>query len=83
MASSKEAVVERLLLAVVWVAVMAGDTASNPAMAKGGTNAHEMASEHRDIEPGITDSIGFTGCGRGRYRDSRTHKCVGPADVGR
>lgn len=56
--------------------------AYNPAMAKGGTNSHEMTSTRQDDVP-ATSSISFTGCGRGRYRDAHTNKCVGPADVGR
>jgi hypothetical protein len=49
--------------------------ANNPAIAKGGTNSHEMTSTRQDDVP-ATSSISFTGCGRGRYRDAHTNKCV-------
>jgi hypothetical protein len=78
---------------IVLFAVLAGDPAvnlaANPAMAAG-TNSHEMASQHLPIAragvpmPSMPPPSEFlTGCGRGRYRDARTHGCVGPADIGR
>jgi hypothetical protein len=73
----------RFLLAVALFTV-----ASNPAMAKGGTNMHEMASSHSVVRAGPpTLSLPpprefLTGCGRGRYRDPHTQKCRGPADLG-
>jgi hypothetical protein len=69
----------RFLLAVAWFAVICG----NPALAKGGTNMHEMASSRHDDDPSITGSIGFAGCGRWRYRDCHTHRCVGPTNFRR
>jgi hypothetical protein len=60
--------VKRFPLVIAWFAVIAFDRA----MAKGGTNMHEMASSrHEDEKPNFMNSIGFIGCGRGRYRDSR------------
>ena len=70
--------VKYFLLAVAWFAVLA----ANSAMAKGGTNSHEIASPRQDDDP-TTSSTSFTGCGRGRYRDARTHRCVGPANLPR
>lgn len=32
-------------------------------------------------EPSIVPSDALGGCGRGRYRDLKTHACRGPADV--
>jgi hypothetical protein len=55
-----------------------------PALCKGGTNMHEFASARAGI-PSFTlppASQTLAGCGRGRYRDPRTHKCRGPADIG-
>jgi hypothetical protein len=58
------------------------------ALAKGGTNMHEMASSHSVVRAGPpTLSLPpprefLTGCGRGRYRDPHTQKCRGPADLG-
>jgi hypothetical protein len=72
----------RFLLAVACFTVIATNPASNPALAKGGTNMHEMASSRHD-DSSVTNAIGFTGCGRGRYRDCHTHRCVGPADFRR
>jgi hypothetical protein len=68
----------RFLLAVALFTV-----ASNPAMAKGGTNMHEMASSRHDNKPNVTNSIYFTGCSCGRYRNYRTHKYIIPADFWR
>jgi hypothetical protein len=56
------------------------------ALAKGGTNMHEplpvtraaMLPTHQFSLP----TGGFEGCGRGRYRDPRNHRCHGPADFG-
>jgi hypothetical protein len=31
--------------------------------------------------PSVSPQDFLAGCGRGRYRDSATHKCRGPADV--
>jgi hypothetical protein len=70
--------VKHVLLAVAWFAVMA----SSSAIARGGTNSHEMASTHEDDDAPV-GSISFTGCGHGRYRDPHTNRCVGPADVAR
>lgn len=78
---------KRFLLAAVCFAAIA----SNPAMAKGGTNFHEMSASRQvpvvragvptlSLPPG---SEFLTGCGRGRYRDPATHGCRGPADIGR
>jgi hypothetical protein len=56
------------------------------ALGKGGTNMHEMLSTSRasvvpTFDPSsLIQSLG--GCGRGRYRDTHTHKCRGPADFG-
>jgi hypothetical protein len=68
-----------LLLAVAWFAVID----SYPAMARGGTNMHEMASSRHNNQANVTNSIGFTGFGHGRYCGYRTHKCVRPADFWR
>ena len=64
--------------------------ASHPAMAKGGTNMHEMASQQPPVAragppmPSLPPPTEFlTGCGRGRYRDPATHHCRGPADIWR
>jgi hypothetical protein len=65
----------RFLLAIVWLAVVA----NAPAVARGGTEAHELVSTRHDDDP-ITNSLG---CGRGRYRDPHTHACIGPADLRR
>jgi hypothetical protein len=56
------------------------------ALGKGGTNMHERLSASRasvvpTFDPAsLIQSLG--GCGRGRYRDTHTHKCRGPADFG-
>jgi hypothetical protein len=50
--------VKRFLLAVACLAVIA----SNTAMARGGTNMHEMASSRHDGDPSMNDS-GFVGSG--------------------
>jgi hypothetical protein len=50
-----------------------------------GTNIHEMASSRASVVPAIEPSSlvqSFRGCGHGRYRDTHTHKCRGPADFG-
>ena len=70
--------VKHFLLAVACFAVLAG----NSAMAKGGTNSHEIASPRQDDDP-TTSSTSFTGCGRGRYRDARNNRCIGPANLPR
>ena len=33
--------------------------------------------------PSLSPTELLGGCGRGRYRDAETHRCRGPADVGR
>jgi hypothetical protein len=48
------------------------------ALAKGGTNMHEMASSRHDDRP-VTNWICFTGCGCGRYHNYRIHKRIIPA----
>ena len=74
----REAPIKYFLLAVAWFAV----SASNSVMARGGTNAHEMAStRHHDDVP--LSSMRFVDCDRERYRDFRTERCVGTADVAR
>lgn len=67
---------KRFLVAVACFAVVA----SNPVLAKGGTNMHEMASSRHDDETG---SVGFAGCSRARHRDCHTHRCVSPTDYWR
>ena len=76
----------RFLLSVACFAVFG----SNLAMAKGGTNMHEFASQRHPVAragaptlslPPPSEFLG--GCGRGRYRDPATHVCRGPGDVGR
>ena len=54
-------------------------------LGKGGTNMHEGLAGSRAAVPTYEPTLpseGFGGCGRGRYRDPRTHKCRGPADFG-
>ena len=66
-----------LLALVFWVP---GD-----AQGKGGTNMHEKLVEPKANVPTPQPPLlneSFGGCGRGRYRDPRTHKCRGPADFG-
>jgi hypothetical protein len=66
-------------------------TAPNVAQAKGGTfhlfsaQAAEAATgSHAGISNQSEPSNTFwIGCGRGRYRDAHSFKCVGPADVAR
>jgi hypothetical protein len=53
------------------------------ALGKGGTNMHELSNSRRatpSYEPTLPSET-FGGCGRGRYRDPRTRKCRGPADL--
>ena len=50
------------------------------ALGKGGTNMHELANTRATVPQSPFPSDGSVGCGRGRYRDPRTHKCRGPAD---
>jgi hypothetical protein len=55
------------------------------AQGKGGTNMHEKLPNSNANVPTSQPPLlneGFSGCGRGRYRDPRTHKCRGPADFG-
>jgi hypothetical protein len=54
------------------------------ALGKGGTNMHERLSASPAAIPTYEPTLprGFGGCGRGRYRNPRTHKCRGPADFG-
>ena len=59
--------------------------AVNSALAKGGTIMHERLSTSRADTPTYQPSLpskGFGACGRGRYREPRTHKRRGPADFG-
>jgi hypothetical protein len=70
-----------LLLAVFLLVPFVPDDA----LGKGGTNMHEGLWPPRPGAP--TDQLllpqrGFEGCGRGRYRDPRTHRCRGPGDFG-
>jgi hypothetical protein len=65
---------KRLILIALF-AIITGDLAA----AKGGTNSHEIASTRSDDD--TTSSL--AGCGRGRYRDPRTLRCIGPADYPR
>jgi len=50
------------------------------ALGKGGTNMHEFANTRATVPQSPFPSDGSVGCGRGRYRDPRTHQCRGPAD---
>jgi hypothetical protein len=55
------------------------------ALGKGGTNVHERLLGSRATVPTYQPPLpneGSAGCGRGRYRDPRTHKCCGLADFG-
>ena len=61
------------ILTVVLFAIIA----STPAVARGGTEAHEMASNPYDDEP----TTGSIGCRRWRYHDSHTYGCVAPVDL--
>jgi hypothetical protein len=61
------------ILPVVLFAIVA----SNPAAARGGTEAHEMASAHHDDEP----TTGFMGCQNERYHDPDAYGCIAPADL--
>jgi hypothetical protein len=60
--------------------------APEAAFARGGTDLHEpLPVVHAATLPGSTLHLpaeNFKGCGHGRYRDPRTHKCRGPADFG-
>jgi hypothetical protein len=58
--------------------------APRDALGKGGTNMHELANTRATVPTYQSPfpSDGFVVCGRGRYRDPRTHKCRGPADFG-
>lgn len=75
----------RFLLIACFVVV-----AGNAAMAKGGTNMHELASQRPSVVRAGAPSLALppanvflAGCGRGRYRNAATHTCQGPADVAR
>jgi hypothetical protein len=64
---------------------LAISTACDAAFARGGP-LHLFSSEagHTAVsEPVVSPSVVLAGCGRGRYRDSVTQKCRGPADIGR
>jgi hypothetical protein len=68
-----------LPLLLIFVAFMPVD-----ALGKGGTNMHELANTRATVptyQPSVPNKD-LAGCGRGRYRDPRTHKCRGPADFG-
>jgi hypothetical protein len=74
----------RLLLCLLMLLALVFLVPGN-AQGKGGTNMHEKLSEPKASEPTSQPPLlneGFGGCGRGRYRDPRTHKCRGPADFG-
>ena len=54
------------------------------ALGKGGTNLHEGFYASSAGVPNLKLRLPnetFGGCGRGRYRDPRTHKCRGPGDL--
>jgi len=63
----------------VWIVpvVLFAMVASNPAVARGGTEAHEIASAHHDDDP----PTGSIGCRRGRYHDPHDYGCIAPADL--
>lgn len=60
--------------------------APEAAFGRGGTDLHEpLPVVHAATLPDSTLHLpagSFKGCGHGRYRDPRTHKCRGPADFG-
>ena len=65
---------------LIFVSFVPGET-----LGKGGTNMHEGLPGSRAAVPTYNSPLpneGIGGCGRGRYRDPRTHKCRGPADLG-
>jgi hypothetical protein len=68
-----------LSLLVIFVA-----SVPSGALGNGGTNMHELSASPAvaPSERPTLPSERFSGCGRGRYRDARTHKCRGPADFG-
>jgi hypothetical protein len=69
------------LLSSLLVFVIASATA---ALGRGGTNMHELSTS-RAVAPddkALRPGGAFGNCGRGRYRDPRTHSCRGPADFG-
>ena len=73
------------LLACFPLLLFLGPFVATDGLGKGGTNMHERFPVSRAGAPAFepaapTEVLG--GCGRGRYRDSRTHKCRGPADFG-
>jgi hypothetical protein len=77
---------KRFLVAAACLAA----TGSSPAMAKGGTNMHEMASQPQPVARAGPPTLSLpppseflAGCGRGRYRDPTTRSCRGPADIPR
>ena len=51
------------------------------ALGKGGSSVHEGVYAVPNFELRLPNES-FGGCGRGRYRDPRTHKCHGPGDFG-
>jgi len=61
------------ILPVVLFAIVA----SSPAVARGGTEVHEMASAPHDDER----TTGSIDCRRRRYRNSNTYGCVAPAEL--
>ena len=55
------------------------------ALGKGGSSVHEGVYASTVQVPNFELRLpneSFGGCGRGRYRDPRTHKCHGPGDFG-
>jgi hypothetical protein len=61
------------MLPIVLLAIVA----STPALARGGTEAHEIASAHHDDEP----TTGSIDCRRWRYHDPHFYGCIAPADL--
>jgi hypothetical protein len=65
------------------VLLLAVSIASDAAFARAGP-LHLFSSEahHPTVSgPVVSSSLTLAGCGRGRYRDSATQKCRGPADI--
>ena len=67
----------------LFLVLVAACAASDAALAKGGT-LHLFTSQvpqgHSAFEAPALNEI-LAGCGRGRYRDSVSQKCRGPADI--
>jgi hypothetical protein len=87
-----EALMKCFLLVVGAIGLTA--IASNAVMAKGGGMLHLFKSQmevgaststvsHAGVPTFSASPAGsLAGCGHGRYRDSATHRCRGPADIG-